>query len=145
MILAKRLRLIVHVRHPRRPGVVLSLSFCHFIEVARIRKPKDISGNKNVREHPFRTYWCSRHVRKRAFLVSYSKLENYMEEIDVQSIDFMSIYSSDSRINSDFQITNLLRLLYETFLDSTVIIWILILIILKSSRWRLIIKNLLIF
>ena len=53
-----------------------------------------------------------------------------MEEIDVQSIDFMSIYSSDSRINSDFQITNLLRLLYETFLDSTVIIWILILIIL---------------
>ena len=57
-----------------------------------------------------------------------------MEEIDVQSIDFMSIYSSDSRINSDFQITNLLRLLYETFLDSTVIIWILILIILKSSR-----------
>lgn len=68
---------VAHVRHPWRlsfEGIVSSMSFCHFIEVARIRKSKDIGGGKNTREHPFRTHWRVRHIWENAH--SWSRIPN---------------------------------------------------------------------
>lgn len=109
----KCLRRIVHVHHPRGPGIVSRSSFCHFTEVARIRKPKDIRGDKNTYESILFERILTRASYTRACIPGpafharrgpLKSVQNRRAKISI-SVDRHSALSSDTKFPTSFTFT----------------------------------------